>query len=251
MRKPLVMGNWKMNLTLSEAKTLCESIKSHYSEEVDMVVCPSYPYLSFVASVLGGSEVKLGAQNVSAYDNGAYTGDVSSVMLEDVGCKYVLAGHSERRAVFGETDETVLKKVKQIVSRQMTAVLCVGETLEERQANRVSEIISRQLNAVLNSLTEEEASHLVIAYEPVWAIGTGLAATPEQVQEVHNLIRKSVAKFDANLAKGLRIVYGGSVKSSNAKEIFSLEDVDGGLIGGASLKGDEFIKIVKLAICEK
>jgi triosephosphate isomerase len=251
VRKPLVMGNWKMNLTLSEAKSLCESIKPDCSGGVDVVVCPPYPYLGFVASVLGGSEVKLGAQNASAYDDGAYTGDVSSGMLEDVGCKYVLAGHSERRAIFGETDETVLKKVKQIVSKQMIAVLCVGETLEERQSDSVDKVISGQLNAVLNSLTEEESSHLVVAYEPVWAIGTGLAATPEQVQEVHKLIRKTVAKFDANLAKGLRIVYGGSVKSSNAEEIFSLEDVDGGLIGGASLKGDEFIRIVKLAICEK
>jgi triosephosphate isomerase (TIM) len=253
MRTPLIMGNWKMNLLTPEIKDLSESVKKHNRLEVDVVLFPPFGYLSFVSDVCGSANgsVKVGAQTASEHDMGAYTGEMSTSMLKDLGCSYVLVGHSERRTIFSETDQMVLKKVKKVLSEGMTAVLCIGETLEQRKSSEVEKVLSTQLQCVLNSLTEDEAKLLVIAYEPVWAIGTGLAATSNQVQDVHAYIRKIVSGFDIELAKTIKIVYGGSLKPSNAKEILGLEDVDGGLIGGASLKSDDFAEIINIALCEK
>ncbi|MDA7742022.1 triose-phosphate isomerase [Francisellaceae bacterium] len=248
MRKPLVMGNWKMNASFAEAKTLCETVKLGVVSGVEVAVFPPAPYLSFALGVAGGSGLGVGAQNLSEYKEGAYTGEVSASMLKDLGCQYALIGHSERRAIFGETDVMVLGKIKQAVAEGLTIVLCVGETLEDRKGGRLNAVIKKQVADVLAELSEKEVAGLVIAYEPVWAIGTGLAATPDQVQEAHALIRETVGNFNSGLAKKTRIVYGGSLKSANAKEIFSLADVDGGLIGGASLIGDEFVKIIRLAV---
>lgn len=253
MRTPLIMGNWKMNLLTPEIKDLSESVKKHNLPGVDVVLFPSFGYLSFVAGVCGDScdSIKVGAQTVNEQDMGAYTGEMSTSMLKDLGCAYVLVGHSERRTLFSETDQIVVKKVKKVVSEGMTAVLCVGETLDQRESLEVEKVLSEQIKCVLNCLTEDEAKLLVIAYEPVWAIGTGLAATSEQVQDVHAYIRKIVSGFDIELAKTIKIVYGGSLKPSNATEILGLEDVDGGLIGGASLKSDDFAEIINIALCEK
>ena len=216
-------------------------------ESVTCVLCPPFVYLSEIARMLRGSAVKLGAQNVSAEAHGAYTGEVCASMLKDVGCDYVIVGHSERRALYHESDETVARKFAAAHSHRLTPILCVGELLAEREADRTFEVIGRQLEAVVALTGIESFSHAVIAYEPVWAIGTGRTASPQQAQEVQSFIRQRLAERDAKIAAGLQILYGGSVKAGNARELFSQPDVDGGLIGGASLKAEEFLSIVAAA----
>jgi triosephosphate isomerase len=216
-------------------------------ESVECVVCPPFVYLSEIARQLRGSAVKLGAQNVSAETHGAYTGEVSAAMLKDSGCQFVIVGHSERRTLYQESDEQVARKFAAAQSKGLIPILCVGEQLPEREAGRCPEVVGRQLEAVVALTGIAPFAHAVVAYEPVWAIGTGRTASPAQAQEVHAFIRTRLAERDGNIAAGLQILYGGSVKAGNARELFTQPDVDGGLIGGASLKAEEFLSIVAAA----
>jgi triosephosphate isomerase len=248
MRRKLVAGNWKMHGSRADNSALVEAILAAPKlESVTCVLCPPFVYLSDVARMLRGSAVKLGAQNVSAEAHGAYTGEVCATMLKDVGCDYVIVGHSERRALYYESDETVARKFAAAHSHRLIPILCVGELLAEREADRTFEVIGRQLEGVVALTGIESFAQAVIAYEPVWAIGTGRTASPRQAQEVHAFIRQRLAERDAKIADGLQILYGGSVKAGNARELFSQPDVDGGLIGGASLKAEEFLSIVAAA----
>ena len=214
---------------------------------IDVLICPPFVYLEQVAALLADYPVALGAQNVAAEPSGAYTGEVSAEMLRDVGCNYVIVGHSERRTLLGETDEVIARKFCMALEQQLVPVFCVGETLEERQSGQAMEVIARQVAAVVDTAGVEALGRAVFAYEPVWAIGTGQTATPEQAQEVHAGLRAMVAAHDAKIAKQLRILYGGSVKGANARELFQMDDIDGGLIGGASLNPVEFIEICAAA----
>ncbi len=248
MRKPLVAGNWKMNGSRENAESLVKGNKAGLAHEAaaEVVICPPFVYLSEVASLLSGSNIALGAQNVSQRGNGAYTGEISTSMLLDVGCKYVILGHSERRALYGETDSLVAEKVIAINAAGLKPILCVGELLEERESEKTEAVVARQLDVLLSSVEGLAAlQNTVIAYEPVWAIGTGMTATPEQAQDVHAFIRQRVAASDAALAQKIRILYGGSVKGNNAPELFAKADIDGGLIGGASLQVEEFLAICR------
>lgn len=244
MRRKLVAGNWKMHGALQQNATLLECIKASMSElACDVVVCPPYPYLSQAQSVLAGSSVGLGAQSVSEHPVGAFTGEVSAAMLAELGCRYVLVGHSERRALFGETDAVVAMKFEAALRGGLVPILCVGETLAEREAGNTGAVVARQLSVVLDQVGVLALAKAVVAYEPVWAIGTGLTASPAQAQEVHAAIRSQVSASGAVVADGLRVLYGGSVKPQNAKELFGQADIDGGLIGGAALVADDFLKI--------
>jgi triosephosphate isomerase (TIM) len=249
MRKPVVAGNWKMHGSRAESAQLVESIIAHLPADAaaECVVCPPFVYLHDVCRMLRGSPVRLCAQDVCAEAQGAYTGEVSAAMLKDVGCTYVIVGHSERRALFGEDDQLVARKFAAAQSKELVPILCVGEQLAERESGRTHEVVSRQLEAVLELCSAEAFANAVIAYEPVWAIGTGRNATPEQAQDVHAFIRARVAARDARIAAATRILYGGSVKAGNAAELFAMPDVDGGLIGGASLKAEEFMTILAAA----
>jgi len=250
MRKPLVAGNWKMNGSRESAQSLVAGIKEGLGVNTvaEVVVCPSYVYLAEVGSLLESSEVSLGAQNVSQQGNGAFTGEVSTAMLLDVGCEYVILGHSERRALYAESDGLVAEKVVAANAAGLKPILCVGELLEERESGKTEAVVGRQLDVLLNSASGLAAlQNAVIAYEPVWAIGTGMTATPGQAQDVHAFIRQRVARKDAALAQKIRILYGGSVKGNNAAELFAKVDIDGGLIGGASLQVEEFLTICQAA----
>ncbi len=218
---------------------------------VECAVCVPFPFLGEASTRLTGSKVALGAQNVSEFDSGAYTGEVSAAMLVDFGCMFVLVGHSERRALFGETDSQVAKKFAAAQKSGLTPILCVGETLAEREASRTEETVARQLDAVVGLVGAGGLSNAVLAYEPVWAIGTGRTASPEQAQAVHAFLRARIAARDQAVAAGLRILYGGSVKPANAAEIFAMEDVDGGLIGGASLVAEDFLAICRAAAAKR
>ncbi|WP_439623930.1 triose-phosphate isomerase [Gemmata sp.] len=249
-RKKLVAGNWKMNTTLAEAKALAEAVAKGVgtAPAADVVVCPPYPWLVTVAEALKGSAVGLGAQDVHNEAKGAFTGEVSSGMLKEAGCKYVVIGHSERRHVLGESDVTVHLKVHSAVEAGLTVILCVGETLVERERNLTERVFQRQVYSALAGLTDDQWHKVVIAYEPVWAIGTGKTATPEQAQQAHLFIRTKIrALHGENIAAALPILYGGSVTPDTAAGLFSQPDVDGGLVGGASLKADQFLAIVKAA----
>lgn len=217
------------------------------AEDVDCVVCPPYVYLQDVARLLRDSAAELGAQDVCAEAPGAYTGEIAAVMLKDVGCRYVIVGHSERRALYGESDQLVARKFAAAHSKGLKAILCVGEQLAERESGITREVVARQLDAVIELVGMPALAECVIAYEPVWAIGTGRTASPEQAEEVHSFIRGRLAARDAKIAGQVRILYGGSVKAGNAADIFSMPNVDGGLIGGASLKADEFLAIIAAA----
>jgi triosephosphate isomerase len=244
MRRKLVAGNWKMHGTLRQNAALLAGITAKASGlGCEVAVCPPYPYLGQVQSLLQGSVVTLGAQSVSEYVSGAFTGEVSASMLAEFGCRYVLVGHSERRALFGETDAMVAAKLEAAQVAGLVPILCVGETLDERQAGNTVSVIARQLAVVLDRVGVAAMAQAVVAYEPVWAIGTGVTASPEQAQEVHAAIRSQVAVLDVGVAGGLRILYGGSVKPQNAKELFGQADIDGGLIGGAALVADDFMTI--------
>lgn len=249
MRTPLVAGNWKMHGSRAENARLVGELLDGLEglETTEVLICPPFVYLRETKRLIKDSELELGAQSVCAEDAGAYTGEISAAMLKDVGCRYVIVGHSERRSLYHETDALVARKFVAAHRHGLIPILCVGETLEEREKGATEEVIARQLNAVLGVSGVEDFAEAVVAYEPVWAIGTGRTASPEQAQEVHGFIRKMISAEDARIAGAIRILYGGSVKAGNALELFSMPDVDGGLIGGASLKGDEFIKICQAA----
>ncbi|HXS92081.1 MAG TPA: triose-phosphate isomerase [Steroidobacteraceae bacterium] len=249
MRRPLIAGNWKMHGSRAENAELIEALLLGLPDQIpfDIVVCPPFVYLWEVARLLKASSIGLGAQSVCAEQVGAFTGESSAAMLKDVGCKYVIVGHSERRAIYKEDDALVARKFLATQSQGLIPILCVGETLEERERSQTMQVVSRQLTAVLDLAGVTALRAAVIAYEPVWAIGTGKNATPEQAQEVHAYIRAAIAARDAKIAADVRILYGGSVKAANARELFAMPDVDGGLVGGASLKADEFLKICAAA----
>ena len=249
MRVKLVAGNWKMNGSLASAQALLKAMLPPLAalNRASFAVCPPFPYLAAVGQALRGSNVALGAQDVCQFDDGAYTGAVSGAMLKDGGCSLVIVGHSERRAVFGESDEQVAMKYAQALKHGLKPVLCVGETLAEREAGTTEAVVARQLDAVTRRCGIEAIGKGVIAYEPVWAIGTGKTATPQQAQDVHAFIRARVSAGDRRVAEGLTLLYGGSVKAGNAAQLFAMPDVDGGLIGGASLVADEFVAICRAA----
>ena len=244
MRKKLVAGNWKMHGTLQQNAALLERIKAGMSGlSCDVVVCPPYPYLGQAQSILAGSGIAMGAQSLSEHPFGAYTGEVSAYMLAEFGCRYALVGHSERRALYGETDAVVAAKFGAALQAGLVPVLCVGEMLAEREAGETVVVVARQLSAIIDRFGVFVLANAVVAYEPVWAIGTGITASPAQAQEVHAAIRTQVSVLDVGVADGLRILYGGSVKPQNARELFGQADIDGGLIGGAALVADDFLKI--------
>jgi triosephosphate isomerase len=247
MRKPVLIGNWKMNGSLQANQALMVRLLPRlrmFRKSIDFAVCPPLPYLFQVRDLLGYTGVALGAQNASAFVSGAYTGEVSATMLQEMGCRYVLVGHSERRTLYRESSQDVAARFRAVMSLGLTPVLCVGESLEEREAGQTSAVVANQIQAVIDEVGLTALARGVVAYEPVWAIGTGRTATPEQVSKVHQNIRSFVARnaSDASqdISEGLRIIYGGSVKPANAFDLFSLADVDGGLIGGASLRSEDF-----------
>ncbi|MDY5953867.1 MAG: triose-phosphate isomerase [Kiritimatiellia bacterium] len=245
MRTKIVAGNWKMNKTATEAAALVADIRQAVQDgkgTVEVVVCPPFTDLKTAAEALQGSNIGLGAQNMHWKESGAYTGEVSAAMLKDLGVKYVILGHSERRQYFAETDQTVNLKLHAALAAGLIPIVCVGETLEEREAGKMQEVIVRQ---VKEGLKDADLSTVVIAYEPVWAIGTGKTATPQQAQEVHALIRQTLRDMVGPVAETVRIQYGGSMKPANAKELMSQPDIDGGLIGGAALKAPDFAAIVE------
>jgi triosephosphate isomerase len=249
MRRALVAGNWKMHGSRAENADLVESLLDQLAPgaEGEVLLCPPSVYLWETGIQLKGSDVALGAQTVCAEPKGAFTGEVSAAMLKDVGCSYVIVGHSERRQLFGESDEFVARKFVAAQSQGLIPVLCVGESLEQRESEQTMSVVSRQLEAVLSVTGVAALEMAVVAYEPVWAIGTGQTASPEQAQEVHAMIRGRVAALDGTIGDSVRILYGGSVKASNAKDLFAMPDIDGGLVGGASLNADEFAQICAAA----
>ena len=249
MRRPLVAGNWKMHGSRDEASRLVGELiaQDTGSGAAEVVVCPPFVYLAEIGRQLRDTGIQLGAQDVCAEESGAHTGEVSAAMIADVGCRYVIVGHSERRAMYGEDDTLVARKFVAAQRHRLVPILCVGESLEERERGATNAVVARQLDAVLGVAGIAALAAAVIAYEPVWAIGTGRTALPAQAQEVHALIRGRIAEKDGRIAASLRVLYGGSVKASNAAELFAMTDVDGGLIGGASLKAGEFGKICAAA----
>ncbi|MBT8091492.1 MAG: triose-phosphate isomerase [Gammaproteobacteria bacterium] len=249
MREFLVAGNWKMNGSTAANAELLQGIVSGVPDGggFSMLVCPPFPYLAAAAKLLQGSGVKLGAQTVSEHESGAFTGEVAPAMLKDIGCDYVIVGHSERRSIYGETSFQVAAKFKAAQAAGLTPILCVGETLEERESGATQSVVDYQLGAVLDAAGIGAFRSAVIAYEPVWAIGTGKTATPEQAQDVHRHIRAKLAEQDANVAAAVQILYGGSMKGDNAAGLLAMPDIDGGLIGGASLKANDFLAIAAAA----
>jgi len=248
MRKKFIAGNWKMNTNIDEAKSLAKSIVDTMgnTSDVDIAICPPYISLSAVSEIVKGSNVKLGAQDVHFEAKGAYTGKVSCSMLKSVGVTYVIIGHSEQRQYFHETNETVNKKTKAVLEAGLLPIVCVGETLDERKGGKMDSVIESQTNGAFAGISAEDALKCTIAYEPVWAIGTGETATPQQANEAHIFIRKLLTKiYGTSTAEQIRIQYGGSMKPDNAKSLLQQSDVDGGLIGGASLKAADFAGIVK------
>ncbi len=253
MRKKIIAGNWKMNNDISQTTELINGIKSALSsaksaQSSSVIVCPPYTSLMTAQQLIKGSSIKLGAQDVSLYDGGAYTGEISLSMLKAIGCEYVIVGHSERRQYHAETNEIINQKAKKVLSGGLIPIICVGETLEEREKNITSQVLTTQVKGVLASLSAAEVEKSIIAYEPVWAIGTGKTASKEQAEEVHKMIRALVAQlYSSTVAEKIIIQYGGSVKADNAKELLSQPNIDGALVGGACLKADSFVAIINAA----
>ncbi|OEG70855.1 triose-phosphate isomerase [Candidatus Endomicrobiellum trichonymphae] len=247
MRKPLMAGNWKMNKTVSESVSIIKALKGTVDgvSDVEILICPAFTALYEVNNEIKGSNINLGAQNLFWEAKGAFTGEISTAMIRDAGCSYVIVGHSERRQYFGETDKTVNKKTKAALAADITPIVCVGETLKERENNVTFSVIEKQVRDGLADITLQQASLTVIAYEPVWAIGTGKTATPDQAQEVHSFIRKIYAQMYKESAEKVRILYGGSVNPGNVSDLMKKSDIDGGLVGGASLEAESFTKLVK------
>jgi triosephosphate isomerase len=249
MRKNIVAGNWKLNKTLQEGVALAKELKTALTGKnvnCDVVICSPFIHLTAIHEIVDGSEVKLGAQNCADKDSGAYTGEVSAAMVASTGAQYVILGHSERRAYYGETNAILKEKVNLALKNHLIPIFCIGEVLEEREAGKQNEVVKTQINESLFDLSAEDFGKIVLAYEPVWAIGTGKTATPAQAQEMHAFIRQTIAgKYGPKTANDTSILYGGSANAGNAKELFSNPDVDGGLIGGASLKVDTFLPIIE------
>ena len=246
MRRTLIAGNWKMNGGFAANRSLLSEIKAGLpaSLQCDVLVCPPAPYLAQAAELLGGTVVAWGGQDVSAHAQGAFTGEVSAAMLADCGCKYAIVGHSERRAYHGESSEQVAQKTVQLLKAGLIPVVCVGETLEQRESGQTNEVVAVQLNAVLDLLDVSAMEAIVVAYEPVWAIGTGKTATPQMAQDVHHFLRQQIALKSPDVAEKVQILYGGSMKPENAGELLAMPDIDGGLIGGAALKSQDFLAII-------
>ena len=248
MRLKLIAGNWKMNGSLSANADLLSGIKKGLGNPAcDVAVCVPAPYLGQCQTALANSPIQWGAQDVSVHDSGAYTGEVSASMLKDFKCRYVIVGHSERRTYHFESNELVAQKALSALKAGLVPIVCVGETLSQREAGQTEQIVGAQTDAVLTTLSESEFANIVIAYEPVWAIGTGKTATPQMAQEVHAVLRQKLAAKDSSAAAKVRILYGGSMKPDNARELLEMPDIDGGLIGGASLKAEDFLAIVRAA----
>ena len=248
MRKPVIAGNWKMHNTISEALDLIRGVKAQVESitDVEIIVSPVYTALASVAAELKGSNIKVASQNIFWEEKGAFTGEVAPQMITDTGCTHVIIGHSERRQYFGETDQTVNKKVKASLAAGLIPILCVGETLEEREAGNTIAVVDAQIRGGLVELSAEDIAKIIIAYEPVWAIGTGKTATPDMAEDVHKQIRSIVSDIaDVSIADGTRILYGGSVKPENVDDLMAQPDIDGALVGGAALKVDSFVRLVK------
>jgi triosephosphate isomerase (TIM) len=247
MRKKVIAGNWKMNMDLHQSQKLVSEIINGLGKDnkAEVIVCPPFTSLNEVSSLLKGTQVKLGAQNMYYEESGAYTAEISADMLKSVGCEYVILGHSERRVIFNESDELINKKVKTAISKGLKPIFCIGELLEQRESGETMKVVSSQIEKGLEGITAEQMKFVIVAYEPVWAIGTGKTATPQQAQDVHLFIRELVAKkFSTSVAENLIIQYGGSVKPDNSGELLSQKDIDGALVGGACLKADSFLSIV-------
>lgn len=249
MRKNVIAGNWKMNNDLKESEKLIVELKNLLKNEkpnCDVIVCPPFTSLSEASKLVSGSSIKLGAQNMHFEDSGAFTGEVSASMLKSVGCEYVILGHSERRHIFGESNEVINKKIKKALSAGLKPIFCIGELLEERENGSTNEVVKRQILKGLKGISADDMKNVIVAYEPVWAIGTGKTASPAQAQEVHEFIRDLIEiDYSLEVANDLVIQYGGSVKPDNAKELLSQKDIDGALVGGACLKADSFLGIIK------
>ena len=249
MRKTVIAGNWKMNNDLKESEKLIVELKNLLQNEkpnCDIIVCPPFTSLSEASELVKGTMIKLGAQNMHFEDNGAFTGEVSASMLRSAGCEYVILGHSERRHIFGETDEVINKKIKKALAAGLKPIFCIGELLEERENGTTNDVVKRQVLKGLDGIFADDMKNIIVAYEPVWAIGTGKTASPAQAQEVHEFIRDLIEiDYSLEVANDLVIQYGGSVKPDNAKELLSQKDIDGALVGGACLKADSFIGIIK------
>jgi triosephosphate isomerase (TIM) len=248
MRKKIVAGNWKMNTTVPEGIKLAEEIVNKLNEvpsEVSLIVAPPYTHLTSVYSVVGGTKIGLSAQNCADHDKGAYTGEVSASMIASLKAGYVILGHSERRQYYGETNAILVNKIALALSSGLKVIYCVGEKLDEREAGKHFDVVGSQIEEVLFGLSEEQMRNVIVAYEPVWAIGTGKTATSDQAEEIHAFIRRSLAHKFGKLSEEISILYGGSCKPSNAKELFAQKDIDGGLIGGAALKAEDFIAIAR------
>lgn len=245
MRTPIIAGNWKMNKNMEESIELIKDIKKHKLEEnVEKVVCVPFTDLNVVKGELEGTDIKLGAQNMHFEESGAYTGEISPTMLQEIGVDYVVLGHSERRQMFNETDETVNKKVKSAVKHGIKPIVCVGETLEQKEAGKEKEIVKGQIEGALEGLSGEDIKDLVVAYEPIWAIGTGKTASAEDAESMCGFIRSIINDLYGDLSESLRIQYGGSVKPANVKELMEKTEIDGALVGGASLKAEDFVKLI-------
>ncbi|WP_352417955.1 triose-phosphate isomerase [Proteiniborus sp.] len=245
MRTPIIAGNWKMNKTIEEATELVREIKDNLKENIEAVVCVPFTALSQVKKEISGTNLKLGAQNMHWEESGAFTGEISPLMLNEIGVDYVIIGHSERRQYFGETDETVNKKIKAALKHDINPIVCVGETLVQREDGIEKEVVEAQVLKALENINKNDMDKIVIAYEPIWAIGTGKTASSEEANEIISFIRKILKdKYSQEISDKVRIQYGGSVKPSNIAEIMNQSDIDGALVGGASLKSDEFIKLV-------
>lgn len=251
MRTLLIAGNWKMNAGPLKAKSLADELVNNWKDrsfESEALICPPFVSIPFVAKCFRDSDFKVGAQNVHTEDNGAFTGEISTAMLRELGCEYVITGHSERREYFYEDDALVAQKTARVLNEDLNAIVCVGEKLDERKKGNQEGVVKKQVEAVLSEISEEKYQNLVIAYEPVWAIGTGETATPEQAQEMHRFIRSLLTEhWGLNKSSAIRILYGGSMKPANAEALLSQPDVDGGLIGGASLKSDSFSEILSIS----
>jgi triosephosphate isomerase len=249
MRKNVIAGNWKMNNDLKESEKLIVELKNLLQNEkpnCDVIVCPPFTSLSEASRLVSGSSIKLGAQNMHFEENGAFTGEISASMLKSVGCEYVILGHSERRHIFGESDEVINKKIKKALAAGLKPIFCIGELLEERENGTTNDVVKRQVLKGLDGISDEDMKNVIVAYEPVWAIGTGKTASPAQAQEVHEFIRDLIEiTYSLEVANELTIQYGGSVKPDNAKELLSQKDIDGALVGGACLKADSFLGIIK------
>ena len=251
MKRPIIAGNWKCHLTSSEAVRLTQSLRTSFNglDRVEVVVCPPFTALAAVKNSLAGSSVALGAQDLFWEPQGAFTGEISAPMLLDAGCRYVIIGHSERRRYFAETDEMVHRKLQAALAHRLIPIVCIGETLEERERGQTFDVLKRQLQGALSGCSDQDLNRLVLAYEPVWAIGTGRNATPEQAQEAHRFIREWFSAHGGReVAEGVRLQYGGSVTAANVVRLLSQPDVDGALVGGASLKAESFVLIVNAAV---